>query len=793
MQIYENRARRRFVEVVGCRVLACLASTVVATQLAASAQAKQLIWLHDATAFEVTRYANDWFGTALAVDGDTLLVGAKGSNGHGFQLGEVHVYQSFSGSWQWVDSLGPVNPSSTEFGRDVALSGDHALVKSWNDQGSVVDFFHRTQAGWAAVGQLQTTYGLEFTLAGDRAAVADASHLRVLEWTGSTWEQKSVFPQRVSSLAIAGNALLAASSDDISVLEFGRDTWRDVGRVELSNRSPHTLVADDSTAVYEDVLLERGEDGVWNIRGSLLAEAGLEAELAGPDDPLGGDIVPALTGSRITLYFDGQLAEFERQQDGAWEFTGSLCFVGDDLYGVAVARVDNQVLVGNPQAHTMGFESGVVHVYERDERWEFPERLLPDHSTEALAGCSIASPNDSNNGWAAFGLGLLFVFGRTRRRRSTKVRGQQLTAVIACSIALWLGTTEVARACSTASPAGVDVDASIAYLDAQPLPTNGVILVPAHEGFWQDGLPEDDYELQVWDGDTQIPGHQSIHLVDHKPPVADRAYSVRFVYTWKPDSDLSPNHSYELRVVDPNGWYEPALEYGFVTAGGPATGLAGELQVELTPGVDVAEVVEEACCELGRSSCGVGSFCIATTERYEPILTVSATVPGLSDPRMVRLWVARLTPDGSELPSESWMSEEADIDYPVYAEFPTLPLGQIEQQVMFPGVQSEYCVVVGATSMIDGQSTKTTACVSHSPQSEAKTTTLDTPTILAQFEEFEANANGQGCLSPVLYRSNGEAVEPEQEGGGCRVAQAPGHFGWVWLVALALVGRRRVG
>lgn len=69
------------------------------------------------------------FGTRLAVDGDTALVGFRGSD----DIGRVAVYtRNAAGTWQRTDTL--FNPDSTlpdlGFGSDVALDGDVALINN---------------------------------------------------------------------------------------------------------------------------------------------------------------------------------------------------------------------------------------------------------------------------------------------------------------------------------------------------------------------------------------------------------------------------------------------------------------------------------------------------------------------------------------------------------------------------------------------------------------------------------------------------------------------------------------
>ncbi|MGB1277296.1 MAG: FG-GAP repeat protein, partial [Nannocystaceae bacterium] len=190
-----------------CYTLACaLAGTVVLpTTLAHAAD--------DTPVVAPTRYANDLFGGSMAVDGDTLLVGAAGSSEYAFHTGEVHVFHSSAGAWNKVDSIGPEDPASTVlFGQSLALSGEHAMVTSWDNSKNqaVLDFFHRTNLRWEAVAQLRSSRFADFTVDNDLAVVATYERTILLEWVATHWREKTVLPATFESVALSGEALLLA-------------------------------------------------------------------------------------------------------------------------------------------------------------------------------------------------------------------------------------------------------------------------------------------------------------------------------------------------------------------------------------------------------------------------------------------------------------------------------------------------------------------------------------------------------------------------------------------------------
>ncbi len=83
----------------------------------------------------------DFFGTAIALDGDRLVVGAAGDSTNGSNRGAVHLFTGAGTDFTWRDKLIPGKynmPSSALadsdfFGWSVALDGDRLAVGAFND------------------------------------------------------------------------------------------------------------------------------------------------------------------------------------------------------------------------------------------------------------------------------------------------------------------------------------------------------------------------------------------------------------------------------------------------------------------------------------------------------------------------------------------------------------------------------------------------------------------------------------------------------------------------------------
>jgi hypothetical protein len=99
---------------------------------------------------------NDWFGMSLALDGETILVGAPQKSGN---RGAVYVFRRDAESDSWVEEamLSEELPANASFGMAVALSGGHALVGApglYNGSGLVFDYRLDGEAGWVPTGAL---------------------------------------------------------------------------------------------------------------------------------------------------------------------------------------------------------------------------------------------------------------------------------------------------------------------------------------------------------------------------------------------------------------------------------------------------------------------------------------------------------------------------------------------------------------------------------------------------------------------------------------------------------------
>ena len=123
--------------------------------------------------------ASDLFGTAVAADGDTVLVGAPYADVDGQESGAVYAYELTDGEWRRRGRLSPSEPFGNDvFGRSVGIDGDRAIVGAPGTDGGHAYLFERTDGDWGERARLTPSelesgadFGHSVALAGGTAVV----------------------------------------------------------------------------------------------------------------------------------------------------------------------------------------------------------------------------------------------------------------------------------------------------------------------------------------------------------------------------------------------------------------------------------------------------------------------------------------------------------------------------------------------------------------------------------------------------------------------------------------------
>ncbi|WP_437659571.1 DNRLRE domain-containing protein [Sorangium sp. So ce1182] len=324
-------------------------------------------------------------GDAVAMSGDTAVVGAPGS--------AAYVFVKSGGGWAQQARLVPSDEGAgAYFGRSVALSADTLVVGApWGTGGAGAAYvFVRSGGVWSeqaklvASGGASNPIGEAVAVDGDRAVVAASSSIHVFARSGSAWsEEAELVAPDISAGRFAppvavsgGTVVVGAPSNDVgtagSVYVFEASDWTDVRQLpaqpedgDLFGTSvaisgsrilvgapgalhvPHTWPPPTGRgAAY--VFGRSG--GAWIQEATLLASDGVTGDALGGAVSLSGGtaVATALSADRIDRPDVGAAYVFTLSA-GGWaqqaKLTGSGPAAG---FGEPVAAAGSAVVAGHP-------------------------------------------------------------------------------------------------------------------------------------------------------------------------------------------------------------------------------------------------------------------------------------------------------------------------------------------------------------------------------------------------------------------------------------------------------------
>lgn len=364
-------------------------------------------WIQEAKLVANDGASEDYFGVAVAISGDTALVGADGDDSPGASDGgSAYVFTRSSGIWTQQMRLSAGDAGTGDyFGSSVALTNDTAVVGAYaNDTAAGVNtgtayVFIRSGALWSQQAQLSASdaaanrrFGLAVTLSGNTvlcgAYAYDATmHGNVgaayaFTRVGNLWTQQAKLTSGEVTMGGAVGYSVALSGD-----------------VALSGAFANTTSAGSgagSAEVFERTALN------WSHSAQLDAGNGATLDNFSDSLALSGDTVLVGTSSLSTPAGNGINAVyvFVRTSTG-WILQARL-FANDavvaDGFGTSVALMGDTAVVGAIGSLTSGgIAGGSAYVFVRNGlNWYQQAKLAPvDGAAQDLFGTSVAISNDT--------------------------------------------------------------------------------------------------------------------------------------------------------------------------------------------------------------------------------------------------------------------------------------------------------------------------------------------------------------------------------------------------------------
>jgi uncharacterized protein (TIGR03437 family) len=330
----------------------------------------------------------DAFGRAVALEGDTALIGAPNNAVTVGGQGAAYVFTRNGASWTQRQRLLPVQPSLDDhFGNAVALSGDTAVIGAYQrnqnngvsmipDCGSVYDF-RRGAAGWGQVSEFVAPnptagaqFGISLALSGDTAVIGAS---RGLFQPGADQRSAYVFVDLGEWAMVRHLGPELGSAND----GFGYAVALD-GDTVLVGAYRSDAAATDQGAAYAFVL----HDSRHIEQQKLLANDGAESDYFGEAVALDGDtlVVGAQQDDIGANVNQGSVYVFTRNGT-VWTFQQKLTAndgAANDFFGKAVA-VNGDTLAVGAHADDIGanLNQGSAYIFTRNGTvWTFQQKLM---------------------------------------------------------------------------------------------------------------------------------------------------------------------------------------------------------------------------------------------------------------------------------------------------------------------------------------------------------------------------------------------------------------------------------
>ena len=438
------------------------------------------LWRHTENAVlnAPDRMLNDEFGYAVAIDGDTAVVGMPGEDDDFTGAAFVFTRNIGTGKWSQVARLRASDPIAQDrLGLSVALQGDTIVVGSprhASEKGAVY-VYTKPAKGWANdAGEDHTTETAKF-LASDGAAGDEFG----------------------ISVAVDGNTIVVGAH--LHQATIGDDTFVDSGSVYVFTKGTDDEWANDENADYTTETLKLSGSGTSDSFGSSVAiDADTIVVGASGDD--GG------RGSAFVFNSDGdevaKLTSYDRSDSD-----------GGDRLGVSVAIDDDTIVVGaygddsdkgsafvfvkpaTGWANSPGTETAQLTASDRSDDDQFGRSVAVDGETIVVGADAFNTANRS---------GSAYVFTKPA--------------------AGWADSTEAVKLTGSGTASGDRFGLSVAVDDD---PVKGFTVMVGSNGQGNDEGAAYLYDIAEWDDINGSTAETTSHIVTGLTNTREYSFAVR--------------------------------------------------------------------------------------------------------------------------------------------------------------------------------------------------------------------------------------------------------------------------
>jgi hypothetical protein len=328
------------------------------------------VWAQQARLVADDGVGGDEFGFSVAISGDSITVGARfAAIGGVAGQGAAYVFTRSGGSWMQQAKLAAADGAAFDgFGNSIAIDGDTVVVGAQNasvngntSQGAAY-VYSRSGSNWMPQAKLVASDGapwVQFARAvsvrGDTAVIGAVSAI-----VGGNAGQGAAYVYTRNGASWSERARLLAD-DGESWDGFGGAVSLDAGQV-MVGASSNGMAGEGAAYVFT------GADADWTQQGKLVADDAFNGDAFGNSVALSGDT--AIAGSLfsdIPGIDNAGAAYVFRRSAGTWEQSAKLV-AGDASmgaeFGIGAALDGNRAVIGAEFAGSEGNWPGAGYVFD---------------------------------------------------------------------------------------------------------------------------------------------------------------------------------------------------------------------------------------------------------------------------------------------------------------------------------------------------------------------------------------------------------------------------------------------
>jgi uncharacterized repeat protein (TIGR01451 family) len=346
------------------------------------------VWVleHQLMVWNASYLGDTHYGSSVAISGDTIIGGAPDDTrfGEPNESGSAFVFRYAAGSWYFEQRLtSSFQIAEDHFGAAVDIDGDTAVVGAPDreillstDAGRAY-VFNRSGTSWSQVTDLVAGdpgifdhFGSAVSVAGSRILVGspdddhtggtDAGSSYLFLGSGSSWNQAAKLTAGDADAGDRFGAAVAVSASDGALIGAPEDN---LGMLDIDAGSAY-FFKPVTTVWTEDQKIVHAETAISDLFGSAVALDGAVAFVGAPMDDVR---TIDNTGSAHLFHHDGLVWNHETGVVGEWGFG-----LFDQHFGRAIAVDTTTLVVGVPES-----EWRSAQVFNRDgDEWVLEQELL---------------------------------------------------------------------------------------------------------------------------------------------------------------------------------------------------------------------------------------------------------------------------------------------------------------------------------------------------------------------------------------------------------------------------------